>query len=928
MPPVKYIGRAPERATLTRLLGEAADGSPRLALIAGDPGIGKTRLATLAAIEAHGVGATVLYGRCDEDIRAPYQAWMEALGDFVDAAPVGLLRDHVEAHGGELTRLAPRLGRRVENVPPPQGSDPETERYLLFGAVTGLLTECSREQPVVLILDDLHWADTQTLTLLRLVASATSSLGVLVIGTYRPADIAAGHPLAGALAGLRREGGVEHINLSGLDDGEVLSMLEAAAGERLVGEGVELALAISQETEGNPFFVAEMMRHLVESGGIAAEDGHWEVSGDVAMLGRPDSVREVIGRRVGNLKPETRSALAMGAVIGRNFDFDLLLRVVACGEDQLLDRLEEATSAAVLTESATPGHYTFSHALINRTLYEDLSATRRARLHGRVAQELEQVCGDDPGPRLTELAWHYGAATAPLNAAKAIDYAVRAGTQALAQLAPEEALRWFDQAGALLDGRPQDMALRCELLIGLGDARRQVGDARFRDTLLEASALALQLGDDDRLVRAVLTNNRGRTSGTGRADLDRIHFVEAALERTAGEETPDRARLLSLHALELVFDPDSDSRRRRRLSDEALVLARQCGDDRALAQVLRDRTYILWAPGSVLDREAGVAELLEVAGRLDDPVVRFWALYNDVDVRMEQADVAGATRQARACTAIADGLRQPTLQWAAQVHETCIALATEDLPAVEARARRALDLGMASGEPDALITFAAQWGLVLIEQARWDECIPPGEKAARGFPGLPAFHASLGIQYLDAGRPDDARRVIDEAHQRGLNALGATPITSTALALYAETAARLEDSQTAAEIEARFAAVTEAVIWNAGVNAFNVTAYYRGLLAAVQGRHEEAEAGFREAIDLNLEMGAPRWCTRPRLAWAEMLLKSDAPGDWLRARQLFTEALAGARQAGCPALAQRALAGLGVVSSGGSAEVERREPAC
>lgn len=910
VPSLAYVGRERERALLERRFDLAWRRRRRVTLIAGEPGIGKTRLATYAALQAHARGAAVLYGRCDEDLAVPYQPWVEALGDFVDVAPLEELEAHVERHGGELTRLVPGLARRVADVPSPRESDPETERYSLYGAVVGLLAECSNERPLVLVLDDLHWADGQTLSLLKHVAASGAQLGALVIATYRDCDVARGHPLVQAVADLRREEGVERISLEGLEEHDVVAMIEGAAGHELTADGLQLAQAVRRETNGNPFFVAEIMRHLLETGGVVRrEDGRWLVSRSIADLGLPESVREVIGRRVDRLGEATRRVLSIASVMGRDFGFDLLSTVTELGEEALLDLLDEAVEAAVLVESATPGRFTFAHALVNHTLYEELGTTRRARLHRRVAEAIEELCGDDLGPRLGELARHWAAAASPVDPGKAIHYAGRAGDRALAQLAPDEALRWFGQALELLDGQPTpDAALRCDLLTGLGDARRQTGDPAFRETLLEASRLALDHGDDDRLVRAVLTNNRGTTSGYGRVDRERVAFLEAALARIADGRMAQRARLRSLLALELIFG--SDYAHRRALSDEALELARRTGDDRVLAQVLLDRAYAIWGPGSLSEREAGVAELLEVAQRLGDPVTRFWALYNAVDVCMEQADVERARRHVRECRALAEELRQPTLQWAALSHEACLALAIDTLDAAEALAVRALQVGQASGQPDALIAFAAQWGLVLIERARWDECIPPGEKAAQGFPGLPAFHASLGIQYLDAGRPDDARRVIEEARARGLRSVWGTPITTAALALYAETAARLGDRRAAAELYELVAPITETLVWNNGTNTFNAMAYYKGALAAALGRYQEAETRFAEAIEQNLRIGAARWCIRPRLAWGEMLRERACPGDLERAQQLCEQALQGAREFGCPALAERAEAGM------------------
>src|SRR5262249_52334180 len=283
--------------------------------------------------------------------------------------------------------------------------DPETERYLLYAAVADLLEGASVRQPLLLILDDLHWADQQTLSLLRHVLTAAPSMQTMVVGTYRDSDLGPDNPLTALLADLHRDQGGERMELTGLEAADVLELMEAAAGQELEADGRELATEIARETAGNPFFAGELLRHLTESGAIEqGEDGRWRVVGDLSELGLPRSVREVIGRRVERLGSDARTALTAAAVIGRDFDLDLLLAAVDMPETQLLDLLEEAVAASLLRENSEhPGRFTFAHALAEHALYEDLGTTRRARLHKRVAEALEEQCGDDPGERLGEL---------------------------------------------------------------------------------------------------------------------------------------------------------------------------------------------------------------------------------------------------------------------------------------------------------------------------------------------------------------------------------------------------------------------------------------------------------------------------------------------------------------------------------------------
>ena len=402
----------------------------------------------------------------------------------------------------------PELAHRLP-LPQSSSSDAESERYLLFGAVLDLLTRASTIAPVVLLLDDLHWSDRQSVQLLRHVVAADARLRLLVIGTFRESDVDSTHPLAETLAALHRESGVERIALRGLGDDELLELLETTAGHRMTEDGVALRNALMAETEGNPFFVGEMLRHLAETRAIYQNDeGRWVASPDLRTSGLPVSIREVVGRRIARLGDDSQRVLTLAAVIGRDFDTELLSRVAELDEDAVIDLCDQAVTAAVLTES--DGRYSFAHALIEHTLYDSLSTNRRARSHQRVADALEELYGDDPGERVGELAYQWAHATQPRDAEKAIAYAQQAGDRALAQLAPDEALRWYQDALDLLDRAPgDDPHRRATLLLGLGDAQSQTGEPAFRETLLTAAQVADEIGAVDLLVQAALGTTAG-----------------------------------------------------------------------------------------------------------------------------------------------------------------------------------------------------------------------------------------------------------------------------------------------------------------------------------------------------------------------------------------------------------------------------------
>jgi predicted ATPase len=473
-PSVAFVGRDEERSLMERSRAQARAGAQQVVLLSGEPGIGKSRLASFAAHGAHGEGFAVLWGACTEELAVPYEPWIAVCSQLVEHAPVELLERHVERHGGELARLARDLPRRLPGVPEPQTSDPETERFLLFSAVSGALVELAAAMPVCVVLDDLHWADAQSVALLKHVATSGGSSALQAIVAFRDSDLAPGHPLAAVLADLRRTEGVERIALEGLGATEVSEVMAAAAGHELDAHGLALAGEIATETDGNPFFVGEVLRSLVESGRLRYDEAteRWIIDRSTP-LGLPESVRDVVGRRVERLGDETREVLTLGAVIGRSFDLDLLTRLVETPEGDLLDRLEAAVEASLLDESdERVGRFRFVHALINQTLYERLGATRRASVHHRVAVALEEWCEGDPGERVGELALHWRLAGA--DNAKAGRYSALAGRRALDSLAPAQAARLFADALELLG--EAGSAERCEALIGLGEAQQLTGD--------------------------------------------------------------------------------------------------------------------------------------------------------------------------------------------------------------------------------------------------------------------------------------------------------------------------------------------------------------------------------------------------------------------------------------------------------------------
>ena len=884
---ITFVGRAREREALDASLKAAEGGERRVVLISGEPGIGKTALSSAFAHEAFGRGAVVLYGRCDEDLGIPYQPWSEALSHLVRHAPGDLLEAHVAARGGELMALAPDLATRTA-VGLGVSSDGESERYLLFGAVVDLLARASALAPVVLVLDDLHWADRPTLQLLRHIVSADTSLCVLAIGTFRESDISSEHPLSETLAALHREAGVERLPLRGLGDDELLALLETAAGHEMTEDGVALRDTLLAETEGNPFFVGEMLRHLAETRAIFQDEhGRWIASPDLRTAGLPISIREVIGRRVARLGAQTQAVLSIAAVIGRDFDVDVLSRVVDVDDDTVIELCDRAVATAVLTESDVPGRYTFAHALIEHTLYDGLSASRRALAHRQVAETLEAMCGNDPAERIGELAYHWAHATQLQDTDKAIMYAQGAGDRALAQLAPDEAVRWYRDAVDLLDrASAENLGRRAELLLGLGDAQRQTGDPAHRETLLAAARLADDVGAIETLVRAALRNNRGWNSIIGAVDDERVEVLTRALDRLGEVDTADRARLLALLCLERFYDADFDER--LSMATRAVEIARRIGDKAALVDAIRLSHESITMPQTLELRLQWNGEAAALAEELGDPIARLWSN----NYRFLAAAEAGDLATLRAAFAIfeseSERIGQPLNRWHVAFHRAWQRMLDGDLDTAEEIATDALTLGTAAGHADAVTIYGAQIIALRWMQGRLVELVPLIEQAMNDNPGLQVFRSALAWAHC-FDSPGETTRMLDDELVTGFPMY---PDSNWLMATvnWAEAATRCGHQAGAILLRERL------LPWHAQISSSHASvhggvAHYLGRLEHLLGRHDQADEWFAEALTRHERLEAPYLVAWTQTAWAELLADRDLHGDAEKARLLLKDAV-------------------------------------
>jgi len=884
-----FVGRDDELERLGRLWKETAAGDRRVALLAGEPGIGKTRLAAELAGHVRESGGLVLAGRCDEDLGVPFQPFVEALRHYV----VHAAEHRLGRHAGDLTRLLPDLPQFVAGLAEPLRSDPETERYRLFDAVADWLADVSTERPVLLVLDDLHWAAKPTLLLLRHVVRS-AGLRLMVVATYRDSDIGRGHPMSDLLADLRREAGIERLSLMGLDTPAVTAFIEALAGHSLEEEEEQaLPGVVWRETEGNPFFVSEVLRHLVETKVVEQRDGRWVLNSAVDELGIPEGVRDVVGRRLSRLSDLTNRLLSVAAVVGLEFEPAVVEHAGDARDEELLGALEAAAAVRLLVE-VSGARYRFAHALVRATLYDELSGPRRVALHRRVAEAIEVLHADDLDDHLPALAHHWARASVPAaEVTRAVDYAARAGDRALTQLAHDEAANYYRQAIELLgaargsDTEPR----RGELLISLGEAQRRAGDVAYRETLLDAARLAEARDDVDALVRAALANHRDVLwSAVGFVDTDRVAVLEAALQAIEGDDGAVRARLLANLALELIW---ADERVRRvRLSDEALAVARRLDDAATLAHVLVNRFYAIAAPETLAERAAEAIELVALSELLGDPVIAARASSVRFRSAMEGGDVAEADRSVAICERLAAELNQPGLRWLAMMHRAGRVLQAGQIGEAARLAQEAAELGQLAGHSDALVLYPYQRCIIGFELGRIGDVVDDlTELMPRAGGVAPVLSSMFALAWSELDDPARAAAAFEELAAAEFVDLRVDSTWLVGITNVAVTCAYLGDTARASILSGLLEPYADQLPVSALGMPGGAVHYYLGLLAATLDRYDEAEARFRAAAEMHARIGAPTWLARTELEWAHLLLRRAEPRDRSQARLLLGRAL-------------------------------------
>lgn len=892
----RLLGRQSELERLAVTWREAVKGQHRVVFLAGEAGVGKTSLAARFACKRQASGASVLYGRADPEALIPYQPFVEALRHLATNAPVQTLQA-TAPELSELSRLVPEFRRRLPELEPAPKRGGGDDRYRLFSAAATLLAEVANHGSLLLVLDDLHWADASSLRLLRHIARYSDPAPLLILGSFRDTDLQRSPELADTLTELRREHLHERILLTGLDKEAVGELVAEATRSTPPG----LTEVLHEQTRGNPLFVEEMLRHLANEDALRCMEDAPTARELVTRVGVPEGVREVIERRLRGLDARVREALTLGAVLGQEFDVEVLAAVGGSALGDVEDPLEEALADRLLIPiEGVPGRLGFSHALVRETLYQRPAAMRRCMLHRRVGEALEALFSENLEANAAELARHFLAAGTRDVAEKAIRYSIAAAEQATGRLAHEEAAAHYARA---LERTEPGLA-HCELLLKVGKARFRSGDAsEGRAAFREAAAEARALGAHEHFAQATLgfSGRRAPVAG-GRVDREAVALLEEALDRLPDSDSRLRAAVLGQLAVEIYWSGDES--KRDALSREAVAVGRRTRDRAALADALLARRFAVWAPDTLEERLRIGREILSLAERTGDRNLAMRGQQWRIADLLHAGDLDAVRREVAIQTHFAKAMRRPLHLWVDTIFRAMLAVFEGRLEVGERLAREAYALGQRANWADAPYGLAAQLVAIRRDQGRFEGVLEIAHPhAGRGADPRP-WRCFLAVCSAEQRQEAEARRELDRWATDGFRSIPRDIDWLFCLACLAEVAAYLGDADASAALYEllRPYADRNVVTAYAAVCSGSVSRYL-GLLAATTRRFDDAVLHFEHALETHARWGARPWLARTQHGYAQMLLERGGAAECDRAGELLEQALGSAREIGMQRLA-------------------------
>ena len=889
-----FIGREQETKELRVALNETLAGKGHLFMLVGEPGSGKTRMTEQLATYARLCNAQVLTGRCYEGEGAPaFWPWLQIVRSYAQEMEPRKLLSTMGPGAADIAQVVSEIKERLPDLPAPPALEPEQARFRLFDSVTTFLKNASKLQPLVVILDDLHWADKPSLLLLQFLARELKDASILVIGTYRDMELGRQHPLSQTLGELSRQGLSARIVLRGLTEQDVARFIEMTTG---IKPQEKLVRTVYQQTEGNPFFLSEIVRLLVVEGQL--ERPQVTTASGVRI---PEGVREVIGRRLDQLSDECNRILTTASVIGREFSLDALEPLSDISGDQLLELLDEAMAARVINElPQAVGQYSFVHALIRETLYDEISTARRVRFHRRIGETLEQLYGNSPDSHLTELAYHFFQASPAGNGDKAIDYAIKAARRATSLLAYEEAAGHYEHARVVIELQDEvDQEQRGEMSLALGEAYSKAGNnAKAREAFLQAADIARKRGAPEQLARAALDIGMGM-AGSGKVDEVQVSMLKEALSALSEEDSALRVRLLAQLSLALYYSPEL----RDDLNHQAVEMARRVDDPEATVAALYGKHLILEGTPSVEERLAVATEILGIAERGGNKEMEVQIRYRRILDLMELAEMAAVDAEIEAYARLAEELRQPRYLWVTPFLKGSRALSEGRFEDCAQLAREAMAIGQRAQDPTAPLMFETLINVLRMVQGQVEDREQAILRYIENFPEIPSMRATLANLYFRLGRRDDAQREFDQVAADDFATLPRDTSWVVTMANLAYVCSYINDVRRAAILYDQLLpyAPRQCVIGGSAIGTGSILRFL-GILATTLSRWEDAVAHFEGALLMNTRIGAIPFGALTQQEYGAMLLKRGEPGDREKAHQILDQALATGKEIGMQGL--------------------------
>jgi class 3 adenylate cyclase len=899
-----FVGREKELEELRGCLTNALSGRGGTAMLIGEPGIGKTRITEEITTYARLRNMQVLWGRCYESEGVPaYWPWIQIVRSYISDRPADILTSEMGSGAPDIAQVVSDVREHIPGLPEAPFGNAEHTRFRFFDGITQFLKNASKAQPLLIVLDDLHWADKSSLMLLQFVSREIRSSRVMILGTYRDIEVGRQHPLAETLAELNREQLIRRIHLRGISAEDIGKLIQMTAGVKAQPALVD---AVLKQTEGNPFFINEIVRLLVTDGRLdsASTTTSWSVT-------IPQSVRDVIGKRLDHLSEACNHALTVAALIGREFEVAVLKEVADLGEDQMVDLLDEAMAGRIIAEvPKTPGQYVFTHALIRETLAGELSALRRARMHRQIADKLESLYGRKPESHLAQLAYHFFEGIQQGDTEKAVLYCRMAGDKALASVAYQEGATHYENAlQALRLEEGPDRKMECELLIALADAFVRAGQPESAKTTYDEAATVARA---ERLPEQLTLAALGLGGLIGFGLLGNPHLVsllEEAIETLPDDRYDLQSRARARLAQDIGGGDNPEEARGLLLAEEALLLARKSGDRVAIVRALAARYSISNRPETMADRLPVSTEMVKVADNSGDRELQLQAHALHLIALFDAGHLTEADTEFELTSLSARELRQPLYSWYSTIYTSTRAQMQGRFAEAEGLAAQAFAQGQGVDAQLALRCFSVQMLLIRRDQGRLAELEAQLKAFAAGNSELPVLRAVLSNVYKELRRPDEARSIFRELMPRGFSVFPSDNFRLIALAQLAEVAAYLSEEEGARLLyDALLPYADRHLAIFPSIGSLGACAQYLGQLAATLGRWEKAERHFIAALTANKDLGSKVATGRTQCAFAEMLMRRADTGDRERAGKLLEEALAVAQEIGAKAIVDSALA--------------------